>query len=302
MRVALDALPDGLAGRPPVVRHIFAAAKFKLGRSGYQKGNVYKCHAGEVTDYQREVARKTLEVLLQDVQKTNITIGLGTGVLINALVAQVSDMKMNNTQLQFVPASNVTASEAALHGVPMVPFSEIDSIDVFVDEANEISISGNRIAYLVGSGVNGPQVGQPNIPRLQKALSISNDRIVLSSSRDVPRLGGRMAIVIESDDWEETAEDIDDLFLGDAEVARRSFDPGANPRGGQSPVVTGDMHMILDVAFYEGLKLMGKPVSYEEIVQEIENVPGIVAIGLVTGASRAILPDDDGQPYLLNVS
>jgi ribose 5-phosphate isomerase A len=111
-----------------------------------------------------------------------------------------------------------------------------------------------------------------------------------------------MAIVIESDDWEETAEEIDDLFLGDAEVARRSFDPDANPRGGQSPVVTGNMHMILDVAFYEGLKLIGKPVSYEEIIQEIENVPGVVAIGLVTGASRAILPDADGHPQLLRIS
>jgi len=110
-----------------------------------------------------------------------------------------------------------------------------------------------------------------------------------------------MAIVIESDEWEETAEEIDDLFLGDAEVARRSFDLNANPRGDQSPVVTGDMHMILDVAFYEGMKIMGKSVSYEEIIQEIQNVPGIVAIGLVTGTSRAVLPDDNGQPYLFDI-
>ena len=94
-------------------------------------------------------------------------------------------MNLSNTQLHFVPASDVTASEAALHGVPIVPFSEIDSIDIFVDEANEISVSDDRIAYLVGRGLNGPQAGQPNIPRLQKALSISNDHIVLSSSRDV---------------------------------------------------------------------------------------------------------------------
>ena len=105
--------------------------------------------------------------------------------MVNGLLAQVSGMNLSNIQLQFVPASDVTASEAALHGVPIVPFSKVDSIDIFVDEANEISVSDNRIAYLVGRGENGPQAGQPNIPRLQKALSISTERIVLSSSRDV---------------------------------------------------------------------------------------------------------------------
>lgn len=133
----------------------------------------------------REVARKTLEALLQDVQKTDLTIGLGTGVLINALLEEVSETKMIDTQLHFVPASNITASEASLHGVPMVSLSEIDSIDTFVDEANEISLNGNSIAYVVGRGANGPQAGQPNIPRLQKALLMSHDRIILSSSRDV---------------------------------------------------------------------------------------------------------------------
>lgn len=133
----------------------------------------------------REVAIKTLESLLQEGQNGSLTVGLGTGVLVNALLAQVSGINLSNTPLHFVPASDVTASEAALHGVPIVPLSEIDYIDIFVDEANEISVSNDRIAYLVGRGVNGPQAGQPNIPRLQKALSISNDCIVLSSSRDV---------------------------------------------------------------------------------------------------------------------
>jgi len=53
MTVALGALPGGLAGRPPVVRGVCALARIKPARSGYQSGDVYKCCAGEVTNYQR---------------------------------------------------------------------------------------------------------------------------------------------------------------------------------------------------------------------------------------------------------
>ena len=56
--MALGALPDGLVGRPQGVRHAYAAARFKSARSGHQRGNVFNCHAEEVTDYQRCVLRR----------------------------------------------------------------------------------------------------------------------------------------------------------------------------------------------------------------------------------------------------
>lgn len=39
---------------------------------------------------------------------------------------------------------------------------------------------------------------------------------VLLKLQIVSRLGGTLPVVISSEDWERTAEDIDDLFIGDA--------------------------------------------------------------------------------------
>ena len=34
----------------------------------------------------------------------------------------------------------------------------------------------------------------------------------------VPRLGGSLPVVIEAEGWEDAAEELDSMFLGDAEV------------------------------------------------------------------------------------
>jgi len=49
--------------------------------------------------------------------------------------------------------------------------------------------------------------------------------------------------------WIDTAEEIDDLFLGDAEVWRRPSFGTAGPLGGDHPLVTKEGHHVLDVIF-----------------------------------------------------
>jgi len=101
------------------------------------------------------------------------------------------------------------------------------------------------------------------------------------------RLAGEVPVEIcgDEDNWEETAEQLDDIFLGDAEIRRRSTHEGAGPRG-DLPVVTSDGHMILDIQFYEGIKLFGEDADYERIAEEIEAVDGVVAHGLVVEGSQ----------------
>lgn len=112
-------------------------------------------------------------------------------------------------------------------------------------------------------------------------------------------LDGELPVIIEGDEttWEETAEELDDLFLGDAEVRRRSFLPDAGPRGGDAPVVTPEGHYVLDIQFYEGLKLYGEDAEYREIAAEIEKVPGVVTHGLIVGAENAV-----GSPVVVVVA
>ena len=212
----------------------------------------------------------------------------------NALLQELSERLGSGrlTSVRCVPSSDVSASEAAFHGVPLTTLEEAGgAVDVIVDVADQIDISS--LAYIVGRGDNGPQAGQPCLPRLRELLAAARQGVVLAPDEAVctTRLGGSLPVEIIGDDasWEETAEVLDDIFLGDAEVRRRSLAPDATPRGGDAPVLTPEGNYLIDVQFYEGIKLFGEDVPNERVAEEIESVEGVVAHGLVTAAAVAVV-------------
>lgn len=82
-------------------------------------------------------------------------------------------------------------------------------------------------------------------------------------------------------------------------LRRRSYEEGASPRGGDTPYITAEGNMILDITFYDGLKLYGERAEYSKIVEEIMHVPGVQAVGLVVkqasqAASVAVMTEQDG--------
>lgn len=62
--------------------------------------------------------------------------------------------------------------------------------------------------------------------------------------------------------WLAIAEEIDDLYLGDAEVWRRAYVGDAGPLGGDFPIVTSDGHNILDVIFTSPIPSLGGKKSF----------------------------------------
>ena len=207
-----------------------------------------------------------------------------------------------------MPCSNVTASEAAFHGVPLLPANDCSHVHLMVDEADDIDISdGNRISYIIGRGVNGPKAGQVSLRQVRRLLRAAETKIVLAHRgvAALERLNGQLPILINGnlETWEETAEEIDDIFLGDAEIKRRSYSITANPRGGELPVVTDDGDMILDVDFYGSLKLFGDEAAYEEIAATIESVQGVITHGLVVAEADAAIVGlgNDCQSEIMHV-
>lgn len=56
-----------------------------------------------------------------------------------------------------------------------------------------------------------------------------------------------------------------------------------------------DGHNIVDVRFYEGMKLFGEDAQYDQIAQEIEQIEGVVAHGLLLNVADAVVVADPKQ-------
>ncbi|GMP71548.1 hypothetical protein CsSME_00029904 [Camellia sinensis var. sinensis] len=74
----------------------------------------------------------------------------------------------------------------------------------------------------------------------------------------------------------ETAEEIEDLFLGDAEVWRRPSTGHAGPTGGDFPLITREGHNVLDVIFTSPI------LNLVEVANTLDNIYGVVDHGVIS--------------------
>jgi len=105
-------------------------------------------------------------------------------------------------------------------------------------------------------------------------------------------LTGSVPVLLPAAEWEEIAEELDDLFIGDAEVWRRPISGIADPQGGPMPYVSAEGHTIVDLRFEDGFRMDGAPAAPADIVSAIESIPGVLAHGLAVGlATAAYVPN-----------
>lgn len=257
-------------------------------------------------------------------------VGLGRGELVQRLVAaigrRIKEGRLGNVSV--VPSAASSAAAAAFHGVPVASESSSSSSspNVFFDEADQLDPAAN--AYLSGSRAG--EAAHPDLPAIcglvERTLERGGEVVALpaSAAACVPRLNAALPVALagagaaapadstENENnaqalaaWEEAAEELDDVFLGDAELWRRPQDPreSANPRGGRAPLVQPDGTTLVDVRFYEGLCLFGDAeVDYARIQEEIAGIGGVVATGLfVRKATAAVVPASasDAPPRVL---
>ena len=245
-----------------------------------------------------------------------------------------------------VPAGTLAAKEAAVAGVPVMDLDDVPAVDVAVLQPDEMTLnvvaseaeeddadassregppqgSSNRlvsrgVAAVVGRSQRPVQPDLPLLKRvLDKAVSIvllgdgsdSDSDSAASVITDPEPLGGAVPVAMRCasrEEWEEAAEELDDQFLGDAEVWRRGAEPDANPRGGKNPFVSADGgHTIVDLRFAdptnggaryeEGFVFMGKRATPWEIEAEIKENPAVMASGLVLRADFCVVARGRGE-------
>ncbi|KAK9797419.1 hypothetical protein WJX73_009251 [Symbiochloris irregularis] len=244
---------------------------------------------------------RAAEYLVKHHIKDNQVVALGSGPLAAAVIESIAGFITAHQRqgIRCIAASDAAAAEAAVHGLTQTNLDAHPEVDVLVCEAD--CIDSARMAFVVGCIDDEQELPQqPQLLRFARLRKAAHHVIALvdDSTKVVTRLKGSLPVAIQASNWEQTAEAIDDIFVGDAEIWRRSSEGPANPRGGEHPYTSPEGHQLLDIKFDGGFKLYGKEVPYGQIAAEIEGVAGVVAHGLVVGADMALIAEA-AEPRML---
>lgn len=206
--------------------------------------------------------------------KSGMVIGLGSGEASDLAIRYLGhQLRSGSIQgVVGVPMSARSASEAAKYGVPLKHFRDGFQIDFAFHDAD--AVEEDTLVSVIGRR----RITQEDDYILrQKSIVKAADEAVFMIKDEQYKSGleGSIPVLVQSLNWLAIAEEIDDLYLGDAEVWRRASVGDAGPLGGDFPIVTSDGHNILDVIFTTPIP------SLANVATSLDNIDGVVDHGLV---------------------
>ncbi|KAF3450186.1 hypothetical protein FNV43_RR06266 [Rhamnella rubrinervis] len=206
--------------------------------------------------------------------KSGMVIGLGSGQA-SAMAIEYLGRQLRVGAFRDVvgiPTCVASASEAAKAGIPLDYYHDSSQIDFAFDDA-DIMEEGTLTAVIGRQSLQGDE----SIIQ-QKCILNAADKLVFMITKNKYRggLDGSIPVLVQSLNWLETAEEIDDLFLGDAEVWRRAAIGQAGPMGGDFPLVTKEGYNVLDIIFTSPIQSLG------EVAKSLDNIDGVVDHGVIS--------------------
>eukprot|EP01025_Chloroclados_australasicus_P025753 TRINITY_DN2567_c0_g1_i16.p1 TRINITY_DN2567_c0_g1~~TRINITY_DN2567_c0_g1_i16.p1 ORF type:complete len:348 (+),score=63.64 TRINITY_DN2567_c0_g1_i16:127-1170(+) len=182
-----------------------------------------------------------------------------------------------------------------------VPMWSVYITQLFTFGGGALGITSPGLTFVHGRRA---EPAQPNIPRFRAAARKAAQFVAIlhSEAQACSRLAGSLPVVIQNEGWEEIAEEVDDIVLGDAEVWRRPSEakPDISPSGGDSPYVSPEGHAILDVRYGQRKQPNGPQaegefclfgdhgVDYNKLDAEIMGVSGTVMTGLLSDVASHV--------------
>ncbi|KAL8196652.1 hypothetical protein R6Q57_003536 [Mikania cordata] len=138
--------------------------------------------------------------------------------------------------------------------------------------------------------------GEESIIEEKKILDIAEKLFIMVTEKQYKTaVEGSIPVLVKSISWLETAEEIDDLFVGDAEVWRRPSVGHADPTGGNFPLVTTEGHNILDVIFTSPIP------NLAEVASLLDNIDGVACHGIITKTPcTAVIATESGIRVIVN--
>jgi len=231
------------------------------------------------------VERDAAKYMVESYVRSGMTLGMGASgpaarAAIGFIAAKLSEGSLKD--IKAVPLSNMAATELAFHGIPItsIPLNgKIDFAFDYVDEVDELDY-----ALPVIKGRHGELV-QPNVLQERSVIEAAELFVGFADEANVVSgFKGPVPIMIDGDYWEDIAEDLDDIFIGEATIWRRPEVGTAPPNGGDNPYITTNGENILDIVFEAAM-----PPDYDAIVAKIEDVPGVVAHGFYIKKTHAVI-------------
>ncbi|XP_006353038.1 probable ribose-5-phosphate isomerase 4, chloroplastic [Solanum tuberosum] len=225
--------------------------------------------------------------------KNGMVVGLGSGHA-STLAIQYLGQKLRAGTIKDVtaiPTCVSSASEAAKAGIPLEQYDDSFKIDLAFDEAD--IMEEETLAAIVGRR---KLQGDDSIIKEKTILEAADQLIFIIKEKQFKGgVEGSIPVLIKSVNWLETAEEIDDLFLGDAEVWRRPAIGYAGPLGGDFPLVTKEGHNILDVIFTSPME------SLVEVAKILDQIDGVVEHGVIfRKPCTAIVASENGLQIVDN--
>ncbi|MBC6973288.1 ribose 5-phosphate isomerase A [Bacillus sp. Xin] len=204
-----------------------------------------------------------------DFIKDGMNIGLGTGSTVYWTIQKLGQLVSEGLTIQAVPTSIETKNLAEQLSIPLISLSEIDSLDLTIDGADEINPD---LQLIKGGG---------GALLREKIVAVSSQKLIIiaDESKLVTDLGlFPLPIEIVPFAWEQTSKRIQSL--GCQTILRIQ---------NNQPFITDNGNMILDCVFPNQIT---KPI---EAHQQLKMITGVIETGLfINMVDTAIIATENG--------
>lgn len=199
--------------------------------------------------------------------KPNSLVGVGTGSTAAHFIDALATIK---GQIKGTVSSSEASTQKLLsYGIPVLDCNEVDSLDVYVDGADEINY---QMQMIKGGGAA--------LTREKIVSALAKQFICIVDESKVVNVLGKFPLPIEV------------IPMARSYVARELFKLGGKPVYRQG-VVTDNGNVILDIHDLD----ITNPIELENC---INNIPGVVTVGLFAnrGANIALVGSSSGVKEL----
>ncbi len=214
-----------------------------------------------------ESKRKAAESAVNYI-KDGMIVGLGTGSTAYWAIQKIGMRIKEGLNIKAIATSNHSEGLAKELGIHLIPFSEIEMIDITIDGADEVDPAWHLI-----KGGGGALLREKIVAAASKQLII-----VVDESKIVDRLG-KFPLPVEI------------VKFGNEMTMRKLRALGCDPRlrvVDNEPYITDNANYIADCDF-------GSIMQPEELHNAINSIPGVVDNGLfINIASKVIVGYEDG--------